>query len=46
MITVTVQFKFPAPLPRADAVQRCIGAAPIYQAMPGLIRKYLLRAFR
>ncbi|MBI3524212.1 MAG: monooxygenase [Betaproteobacteria bacterium] len=40
MITVIVQFKLSAPLPRADTVQRFMSAAPIYQAMPGLIRKY------
>lgn len=40
MVTVIVQFNLPAPLARADAVKQFLSAAPIYQAMPGLIRKY------
>lgn len=40
MVTVIVQFKLPRPLARSDAVVQFKSAAPIYQAMSGLLRKY------
>ncbi|MBI3524215.1 MAG: monooxygenase [Betaproteobacteria bacterium] len=40
MIIVIVQFKLPKPVSLADALKLSLAGAPIYQAMPGLIRKY------
>ncbi|MCG6204328.1 YdhR family protein [Rhodopseudomonas sp. HC1] len=44
MITTIVQFALSEPISLEDAAQRFKGSAPKYQKMPGLIRKYYIRA--
>jgi len=42
MITAIVRFKLPATMKLADAEKIFRGSAPIYEGMPGLVRKYYL----
>ena len=44
MITAIVQFQLPAPLSLEEAARRFESSAPKYQKLPGLIRKYYIRA--
>jgi hypothetical protein len=44
MITTVVQFRLPEPLSLDDARRRFESSAPKYRNLPGLIRKYYLRA--
>lgn len=44
MITAFVQFTFPSPISLAEATRRFESSAPKYQNLPGLVRKYYLRA--
>jgi hypothetical protein len=40
MITIIVEFKLPQPISNNQARDIFLSTAPIYQGMPGLIRKY------
>jgi hypothetical protein len=44
MITTLVLFHLPSPITLADATKRFESTAPKYQNIPGLIRKYYVRA--
>ena len=44
MITTLVQFALSAPISLADATRRFESSAPKYRNLPGLIRKYYVRA--
>jgi len=44
MITAVVQFQLPAPISLEEAARRFESSAPKYQNLPGLIRKYYIRA--
>jgi hypothetical protein len=44
MITAIVQFGLPKPVSLAEAAQMFESTAPRYQGLPGLVRKYYLRA--
>jgi Putative mono-oxygenase ydhR len=44
MITAIVQFQLPAPMSLEEAARTFESSAPKYQNLPGLIRKYYLRA--
>lgn len=44
MITAIVQFGLPKPVSLAEAAQMFEQTAPRYQGLPGLVRKYYLRA--
>ena len=43
-ITTVVQFRLPQPITLEDATRRFESSAPNYRNLPGLIRKYYLRA--
>lgn len=42
MITAIVRFKLPETMKLADAEKIFRGSAPIYEGMPGLVRKYYI----
>jgi hypothetical protein len=44
MITTLVQFQMASPITLADATKRFESTAPKYRNIPGLIRKYYVRA--
>jgi hypothetical protein len=44
MITAVVQFELPSPISLEEAARRFESSAPKYQNLPGLIRKYYIRA--
>jgi hypothetical protein len=44
MITTLVLFALPAPISLADATRRFESSAPKYRGLPGLVRKYYVRA--
>jgi hypothetical protein len=44
MITAIVQFQLPAPVSLEEAARLFESTAPKYQNLPGLVRKYYLRA--
>jgi predicted RNase H-like nuclease len=44
MITAFVQFALAAPISLAEAARRFESSAPKYQNLPGLVRKYYVRA--
>jgi hypothetical protein len=43
-ITTVVQFRLPQPISLEEATRRFESSAPKYRNLPGLIRKYYLRA--
>ena len=43
-ITTVVQFRLPQPVSLEEAARRFESSAPTYRNLPGLIRKYYLRA--
>lgn len=43
-ITTVVQFRLPQPISLVEATRRFEASAPKYRNLPGLIRKYYLRA--
>jgi hypothetical protein len=43
-ITTVVQFRLPQPISLEEATRRFQSSAPNYRNLPGLIRKYYLRA--
>ena len=43
-ITTVVQFRLPQPISLEEATRRFESSAPKYRNVPGLIRKYYLRA--
>ena len=44
MITAVVQFELQSPISLEEAARRFESSAPKYQNLPGLIRKYYIRA--
>ena len=44
MITAVVQFQLPVPISLDEAARRFESSAPKYRNLPGLIRKYYIRA--
>ena len=44
MITTLVLFTLPAPISLAEATRRFESSAPKYRGLPGLVRKYYVRA--
>jgi len=44
MITAVVQISLPKPISSEEAARAFESTAPIYQGLPGLVRKYYLRS--